>query len=103
MFDERIGERITEDVIAKCHQCGESCDNHTNCANDDCHLLFIQCDKCKEKYHNCCSNKCVEIFQLPIEAQKKLRKGKKKEDCLSVYKSRLRPNLGEILKENPNL
>lgn len=103
VFDERIGERITEDVIAKCHQCGEACDNHTNCANDDCHLLFIQCDKCKETYHNCCSNKCVEIFQLPLEAQKKLRKGKKKEDCLSVYKSRLRPNLGEILKENPGL
>ena len=103
VFDERIGERITDDVIAKCHQCGEACDNHTNCANDDCHLLFIQCERCATKYENCCSNKCVEIHNLPIEEQKLLRRGSVKEDSLSVYKSRLRPNLGEILKDNPNL
>jgi predicted sulfurtransferase len=44
VFDGRMGERITDDVIAKCHQCGAPCDNHTTCNNDGCHLLFIQCD-----------------------------------------------------------
>jgi len=44
VFDERLGERIGNEIISKCHQCGAACDTHTNCANDDCHLLFIQCD-----------------------------------------------------------
>ena len=40
VFDDRLGERISEDVIARCHQCGDVCDDHTNCANDACHILF---------------------------------------------------------------
>ena len=100
VFDERVGERITEDVIAQCHQCGTACDNHVNCANDDCHLLFIQCPACAEKMQNCCTPECMHIAALPIEEQRALRKGRKKEDCLSVYKSRLRPNLKTILEKN---
>lgn len=74
VFDERRGERITNDVISSCHQCGEPCDNHTNCLNDGCHLLFIQCDTCKETYENCCSAECHQTIQLPEEEQKALRK-----------------------------
>ncbi|MCX6180562.1 MAG: rhodanese-related sulfurtransferase [Bacteroidetes bacterium] len=97
VFDERVGERITDDVIAHCHQCGEACDTHVNCANDDCHLLFIQCEKCAEKMNGCCTPECQHIAALPLEEQKKIRKGRKKEDSLSVYKSRLRPNLRDVL------
>jgi UPF0176 protein len=97
VFDERVGERITEDIIAQCHQCGAVCDTHVNCANDDCHLLFIQCDACAEKMQGCCTPECMHIAALPVEEQRALRKGQKKEDCLSVYKSRLRPNLKDIL------
>lgn len=106
VFDERIGERITDDVLSKCHQCGKPCDTHVNCKNDDCHLLFIQCDECAEKMQGCCTPKCVGIASLPIEEQRKLRKGRIKNgpECLSVYKSRLRPNLSQIIKEqNINL
>lgn len=103
VFDQRVGERITNDVIAQCHQCGAPCDNHTNCANDDCHLLFIQCDDCKAKFENCCTKKCQDIHNLPVEEQKKLRRGEKKEHSLAVYKSRLRPNLKEILKNEGGL
>jgi len=99
VFDERVGERITADVIAQCHQCGASCDTHVNCANDDCHLLFIQCDACAEKMNGCCTPECVHIASLPVEEQRALRKGRKKEDCLSVYKSRLRPNLRDVLEQ----
>ena len=102
VFDERVGERITDDVIAQCHQCGAACDTHVNCANDDCHLLFIQCEKCVEKMKGCCTPECMHIAALPVEEQRVLRKGRKKEDCLSVYKSRLRPNLKVIL-ENRNV
>jgi UPF0176 protein len=75
VFDERLGERITNDIIAVCHQCGQSCDDHTNCKNDGCHLLFIQCKTCAEKYAGCCSDECKNILELPIEEQKEIRKG----------------------------
>lgn len=75
VFDERLGERISEDIISVCHQCGKSCDTHTNCKNDGCHLLFIQCDECAEKLNGCCSIECKEIIELPEEKQKALRAG----------------------------
>lgn len=76
VFDERRGERITNDVVSNCHQCGEPADVHTNCANEACHLLFIQCDNCKTAFANCCSDDCKTISALPIEEQRLLRKGK---------------------------
>lgn len=78
VFDHRLGERITDDIISNCHQCGAPCDNHTNCQNDGCHLLFIQCDNCKEAMENCCSTECQEIIHLPMVEQIKLRKGQQK-------------------------
>lgn len=76
VFDERRAERISDDIIAQCHICGEPCDTHTNCANEACHLLFIQCDSCKEKLDNCCSSECQEVNALPEEVKKEMRKGK---------------------------
>ena len=58
VFDERLGERISDDIIAQCHQCGRPSDHHINCANDYCHLLFIQCPECAEKYNHTCSDLC---------------------------------------------
>ncbi len=75
VFDERRGERISEDVIAQCHQCGAACDTHVNCVNEACHLLFIQCEACQEKMDQCCSSACQEIAALPLEEQRELRKG----------------------------
>lgn len=76
VFDERRGERISDDIVAVCHQCGSPSDVHTNCVNDGCHLLFIQCDACKSQFENCCSSECQDIIHLPEEEQKELRKGK---------------------------
>ena len=97
VFDERMGERITEEVISLCHQCNNPSDRHVNCANDDCHLLFIQCEACTEKMNGCCTPECRSIAELPLEEQIKLRKGKTKHQAHSVYKSRLRPNLKKLL------
>ncbi len=74
VFDERLAERISDDVIAQCHQCSNPYDKHTNCANLGCHILFIQCPKCAEMYSNCCSESCLEVIQLPEEEQRKIRK-----------------------------
>ncbi|MBL0057066.1 MAG: rhodanese-related sulfurtransferase [Chitinophagaceae bacterium] len=96
VFDDRLGERITPDIIAKCHQCGKPADTHTNCKNEGCHLLFIQCPSCAAGYDGCCSKTCMDIHHLPIEEQKELRKGVEK--GLMVFnksKKRLRPRLNE--------
>lgn len=75
VFDERLGERISEDVIAHCHQCGALCDTHTNCKNEACHLLFIQCDKCAAEMNGCCSEHCKQVSMLPEEERAILRMG----------------------------
>jgi len=90
VFDERRGERISDDVISSCHQCGEPFDTHVNCRNVNCNLLFLQCDSCKEKYEHCCSVDCIEIVNLPLEKQKELRKGT---DNKKMYYSHKRVNL----------
>ena len=77
VFDNRRGERVSGDIISNCHQCGKKCDEHVNCNNEACHLLFIQCDECQKKYNGCCSDDCSNIYSLPYEKQKELRKGKK--------------------------
>lgn len=76
VFDERMGERISDDVIAHCHQCGTACDSHTNCKNDGCHLLFIQCPQCAEKFAGCCSEICREELALSPEEQRRRRAGR---------------------------
>jgi UPF0176 protein len=95
VFDDRLGEKITEDIIAKCHQCGALCDTHTNCKNDGCHLLFIQCPSCAETYAGCCTQACTDIVHLPEEKQIELRKGiEKGQQIFNKSKHRLRPRLG---------
>ncbi|MSQ37984.1 MAG: rhodanese-related sulfurtransferase [Chitinophagaceae bacterium] len=95
VFDDRLGEKITEDIIAKCHQCGNACDTHTNCKNDGCHLLFIQCPSCAETYAGCCTQACTDIVHLPEEKQIELRKGiDKGQQIFNKSKQRLRPRLG---------
>ena len=91
VFDERLAERISDEVIATCHQCGEPFDHHTNCLNLGCHILFIQCDKCKEKYENCCSEECQNVTHLSEEEQKELRK--KTPVVRNVYKKGRMPKL----------
>jgi UPF0176 protein len=95
VFDDRLGESITEDVIAKCHQCGKPADTHTNCKNDACHLLFIQCEECAKAFDGCCTTACQEVYHLPLEQQEALRKGEKKGmQVFNKSKQRLRPRLG---------
>jgi UPF0176 protein len=90
VFDDRLGERISEDIIATCHQCGQPADSHTNCKNDGCHLLFIQCQACAQCYDGCCSRHCQEVYNMPEGEQKKIRKGKMNW-AMVFNKSRQRP------------
>lgn len=100
VFDKRLGEKITHDIISTCHQCGKPCDTHTNCKNNGCHLLFIQCEDCAIKYDGCCSVECKETIHMPAERQKQIRKDVDKgQNIFNKSKVRLRPNLKE-LREN---
>lgn len=90
VFDKRLGEKIGNEVISHCHQCGKLCDRHVNCANNACHLLFIQCEECAAKYDECCSEQCQEVIHLPIEKQKELRKGVHNGRKIFNNKSRVR-------------
>ncbi|HVY73964.1 MAG TPA: rhodanese-related sulfurtransferase [Puia sp.] len=96
VFDDRLGEPISEEVIAHCHQCGKPADTHINCRNSGCHLLFIQCAECAEKYDGCCSEACMEVYHLPEEEQKKLRKGKQNgQKIFNKSRRRLLKNSGQ--------
>jgi UPF0176 protein len=101
VFDNRLGERVTEEIISKCHQCGKPADTHVNCANEACHLLFIQCEECMQKWEGTCSKDCYDFIHLPEEEQKKKRKGiDKGRNIFNKSKARLRPKLQDIQRES---
>jgi UPF0176 protein len=92
VFDNRLGEKIGDEIISQCHQCQTPCDTHVNCANEACHLLFIQCNNCKTEYSGCCSKTCYNFKLLPENEQKEKRKGL--QNGIMVFnkgKERLRP------------
>ena len=93
VFDDRLEERITADIIGGCHQCGTACDSHTDCMNQACHILFIQCPDCKAAYNGCCSPECQEFAALPFEEQWLLRKDPEKVVSKTVHAARVKPRL----------
>ena len=76
VFDERLAERITDDVVSTCMQCGTSSDRITNCQEVTCNMLLVQCPDCAVKYADCCSPSCREIHVLPEVVQRAWRKGR---------------------------
>ena len=94
VFDDRLGERIGNEIIATCHQCAQPSDTHVNCANNGCHLLFIQCAECASKFEGCCSEECREFIHLAPEDQKKLRKNLDRgRNIFNKSKARLRKRI----------
>ncbi len=64
VFDERVVVGFETDSpehkrVGCCVKCGESSENYINCANLNCHLHYISCEKCTEG-NPCCSEKCKE-------------------------------------------
>lgn len=59
VFDERLGERISDEIISTCHLCQKvKSDDHVHCKNQFCHMLFIGCSSCLEKGKGYCSSWC---------------------------------------------
>lgn len=95
VFDHRLGENITDDVISYCHQCGNPSNQHLDCENQACHILFIQCEDCAEKYKNCCSKKCADFILLPKYEQNRIfKEGKIK--FTAQISGNIKPRLNEM-------
>lgn len=92
VFDQRLGERVSDEIISTCHQCATTCDTHVNCANDICHLLLIQCESCATKNNGCCSEECQQIFLLPEEQKVVLRRNAPKMPHNFHHKKRMLAN-----------
>tara|TARA_E500000331_G_C17262067_1_gene715665 strand:- start:2457 stop:3515 length:1059 start_codon:yes stop_codon:yes gene_type:complete len=97
VFDERLSERISENIISNCHQCGVPADSHINCKNVNCNLLFIQCEKCRKAHKGCCSHECVSISQMPEQEQAELRAGA---GNLKRYHNHSKVDLSKTFKKN---
>jgi len=95
VFDERLGERVTEDIVSTCHQCGQASDHHTNCVNEMCNLLFIQCLACEQKLEGACSGPCQQYIHLPEETKKSLRQAQTPTNK-TIFRKRVRPKLARI-------
>lgn len=93
VFDERLAEPITPEIITNCDQCGEASDRQINCKNETCHLLFIQCERCGETMNNSCSKACADFASLPIEERRRLRKNNSHPTSKQKYEDRLRPRM----------
>jgi len=99
VFDNRMNESITDDIISYCHQCDSPSSKHTDCNNKACHILFIQCKKCSKKYVGCCSVECKKIAALPIEQQRTLRKIITIASPLKQYQKSIKPRLKDLIRE----
>ncbi|NIH16585.1 MAG: rhodanese-related sulfurtransferase [Buchnera aphidicola (Periphyllus lyropictus)] len=59
VFDFRLKENITQEILSNCYHCSNKSDYYLNCMNEKCNLLFIQCLICSKKYKSFCSEKCL--------------------------------------------
>ncbi|MFZ2253092.1 MAG: rhodanese-related sulfurtransferase [Minisyncoccia bacterium] len=91
VFDERMGERISEEIISYCHLCSkEKCDTHIHCKNQACHVLFLCCEKCLAKKKGYCSYKCMTFDVLPESVKKRLITNNHKKKLEQFKKHRLK-------------
>jgi UPF0176 protein len=93
VFDQRLGERVSDDIISDCHQCQKPCDTHVNCANPDCHLLFIQCSSCAEAFSGCCTPACKEYLGMDASERRKQNLSFPGSQAKNSHHSKIRPKL----------
>jgi UPF0176 protein len=77
VFDARLAEPVTSDVLGKCYTCKSPADSYRNCASDLCHALFIQCTSCADTTLGTCSPGCHSVAALPMSERITLRKNRK--------------------------
>lgn len=68
VFDGRMGEVITEDLLTRCTNCGQPCNLQTDCANSSCprpfdQRMFVQCVDCAATMNGACSESCRQVVK----------------------------------------
>ena len=56
----------------RCETCGGKCDVFKNCENYDCHVRFIQCEKCVARYKGCCCAACEKMYTEQCEEKENI-------------------------------
>jgi UPF0176 protein len=90
-------EEVTKDVLSRCFQCGEPCNNHKNCRNEMCGGLMLQCDTCHGKYLGTCSEKCHQVF-LQLNEMKEVERREYRKQHAHEYKPTVPNALARYLK-----
>ncbi len=91
VFDERMGERISDEVISYCHLCSVTkSDTHIHCKNQACHVLFLCCDGCNARKRGYCSYKCMTFDLLPEVIKKRLTRNNHTKKLEQFKKHRLK-------------
>lgn len=91
VFDERMSETISDEIISVCHLCQkEKCDTHRHCKNQACHILFLGCPSCVNKKKGYCSYKCITFDKLPTLVKKRLTKNNHKKKLEHFKKNRMK-------------
>jgi len=94
VFDERLGERISEEIISYCHLCSKNkSDTHYHCQNQACHVLFLGCDECIQRKYGYCSYRCLWFDRLPRRIKKLWTHNIHKRGVEQFKKHRLRPKI----------
>lgn len=101
VFDKRIAEAITDDVLATCHQCESPWDIHKNCRFEGCNRLFLQCPSCDTEFDGCCSKTCQEIMQKPKEERNILQQEWERKGGPKAYWSKTRLSREYIWAKRP--
>ncbi len=66
VFDERMGEKVGDEIIAVCQVCETAkCDDYVHCKNTACHVLFICCEGCQKKLKGYCGRICNICDKFP--------------------------------------
>ncbi len=96
VFDERLGERIGDEIISTCHLCNkEKSDTHYHCKNEVCHILFLGCDSCMEKRQGYCSVSCQIFDKFPVSIKKSYTRVQNKYFRTAQFKKkRMRAKMG---------
>ncbi len=63
VFDGRLTQPVTDDILAECEQCKIAYDDYSNCINAECNKQIIVCPPCIEIFHNTCSQTCNDLVQ----------------------------------------
>jgi len=77
VFDGRIAEKVSEEILGTCYTCKSPADTYVNCMSDLCHAHFIQCESCQTRTLGTCSPACQAIAALPEAERVRIRKNRK--------------------------